>query len=162
MNAPQSQPNQSLRKKTAARWAAVQCMYRMLVMKDSYDTKRTLAEYLEQLKEESDDKDEKRLALPAEPDMKYLRQLFEGIMEHKVELEPLLESILSEQWKKERMSPILLAILYAAMYELKYNTSLKAPIIINEYTTLAHSYFDDAETGFVNAALDRLAKTLRT
>lgn len=161
MNAPQSQPNLSLRKKTAARWATVQCLYQILVLKDGRDTKRVLADYLEQVKEESDDKDEKRLALPADPDTKYLRNLLEGVVEHKAELEPSLETILTEQWKKERMSPILLAILYTAMYELKYNSSLKTPILLNEYTTLAHSYFDDAEAGFINAALDKLAKTLR-
>ncbi|MEO8559584.1 MAG: transcription antitermination factor NusB, partial [Rhodospirillales bacterium] len=32
---------------------------------------------------------------------------------------------------------------------------------INEYVEIAHAFYDDAEPGFVNSVLDRLARQLR-
>ncbi len=52
-------------------------------------------------------------------------------------------------------------ILRCAAAELKYFNEVPASVIIDEYVDIASSFFDKSKSGFVNAALDSLAKSFR-
>ena len=49
----------------------------------------------------------------------------------------------------------------ASCHELTRRTEVPARVVIKEYVDMARRFHDVAETGFVNAALDRLARSLR-
>ncbi len=148
----------SLRRKSAARLAAVQCVYRVK-MNDEFITPEALFEdYLAQW--EADKTSANRaMSYDAAPDKSLFLKLLSGVMEKKEALDETIQSSLNEKWKKERMSPLLLAILACAIFELKYLTSGKPLIAINEYVTLTGRFFEPAEVGFVNGVLDKISKS---
>ncbi len=133
-------PNLSLQKKSAARLAAVQCLYQQAM-----SGRPPKAE--DYLSGRSWGKD-------TAPDAALLRKLLEGMAEHDAALNEQVEQLLTNDWKKERMSPLLLAVLKSALFELRFLQKLPAPVVINEYVTLAARFFDERETAFVNAALN--------
>jgi N utilization substance protein B len=47
------------------------------------------------------------------------------------------------------------------VYELVARTDIPAVAVIDEYVEIAHAFFQDDEPGFVNAALDRIARARR-
>ena len=61
----------------------------------------------------------------------------------------------------ERLEMILKCILRAGIAEFYANPKLDAPIIINEYTDIARSFFDGPEVKMVNAILDRFGKVIK-
>jgi len=146
----------SLRRKSSARLAAVQCLYRLKLMGDDVPAEKLLDEYITQWK---DDKDSGAhvISRDAEPDKAYLRKLLTGLLEKRGEIDVVIEAGLSDKWKMDRMSPLLLALIACAIYELRYG-GLAPAIVINEYVTLTGRFFEASEIGFVNGLLDTLAK----
>jgi len=150
----------SLRRKSSARVAAVQCIYRLKITDEATLPEKLLEEYLAQWQ---DDKSSgsRVISRDAEPDTAYLRKLLTGVMEHKEEIDAIIKSSLNDKWTVERMSPLLLAIIACAVYETNYSHSLKPPVIIDEYVTLTSRFFEVQEVGFVNGLLDTLMRKLR-
>ncbi|MDE3037788.1 MAG: hypothetical protein KGJ21_04995, partial [Pseudomonadota bacterium] len=87
-----------------------------------------------------------------------VEQLLSGIDIFGDDIGAQIDGALSEGWKRERMSPLLLAILQCAVFELFFGKEMNPKIIIDEYTRLTRHFFSDAEVGFVHGALGRLAK----
>jgi N utilization substance protein B len=151
----------SLRRKTSARVAAVQCIYRLKITSENTNAEALLEDYLAQW--DDDKKSSPRLiSRDADPDKSFLRKLLSGVIEKNDDIEAVIRASLNDKWKAERMSPLLLSILACAIYEMKYSTGLKAPVIIDEYVTLTGRFFETPEVGFVNGLLDTLAKELRS
>ncbi len=138
--------NKSLKEKSAARLAAVQLLYQAAITGG-----KASAEYLP----EADGKDD------VKPNATLLKKLLDGVSAHAAEIEPWVEKTPTAEWKKERMSPLMLAIFRLAVFELAHFSDTKPAIIINEYVTLTGRFFGEAETGFVNAALQSIAAELR-
>lgn len=92
-----------------------------------------------------------------EEQKKYIKTVFDGILENKDEIEKLIENNLKEKWTMDRVSKINLAILKVAIYELIY---LKLPykVAINEAVELAKKYGDDSSKSFVNGILASIVK----
>jgi transcription termination factor NusB len=64
---------------------------------------------------------------------------------------------LQEGWAKERIDPVLYAILLASTDEMLYaSTDTPPEIIVKEYADLTADFFDSSETAFVNAYLNSL------
>lgn len=148
----------SLRKKSSARLAAVQCLYRRRLMGENAGPDALVKDYLEQWQ---DDKDagERVLSRDAEPDKSLLRKLVGTAVAQEAEIDSLTRSLLSESWTVERMSPLLLAILACALVELRFAPGLNPAIVIDEYVTITGRFFESAEMGFINGLLDTLAKS---
>lgn len=145
--------NRSLQEKSASRLAAAQLLYQVALTDAAINAEKLMHGYSEQLAEEG------KSAI--RPNMAYLRKLLSGVAEHGEALEPWVDKMLVADWKKERMSPLLLAILRLGVFELAHFPELPAPVIISEYTGLSERFFGEAETGFVGAALAALARELR-
>jgi N utilization substance protein B len=154
-------PSVSLRRKSSARLAAVQCLYRLRLMGEETSAERLLEEYLTQWR---DDKDTgaRVISLDAEPDKAFLRKLLTGLLEKREEIDALIKTLLTDKWTMERMSPLLLALIACAIYEMSFAGSLAPPIVIDEYVTLTGRFFEGPEVGFVNGMLDALAKKKST
>jgi N utilization substance protein B len=147
----------SLRRKTSARVATVQCLYRLKVNDEVISPEALCEDFLAQW---DDDKASKSrvLSKDAEPDRGFFRKLLVGAVEKQPEINEIIKASLNEKWTAERMSPLLLAIIAAAIYEMKWGGSLNPSIIVSEYVTMTGRFFEEAEIGFVNGVLDGLGK----
>lgn len=146
----------SLRKKSSARVAAVQCLYQMKVTGESHAPEKLMTNYLDHWQEDHDGGD-RAFSKDAEPDKSMLRKLLTIAAENATEIDTLIRGSLNEKWTVERMSPLLVAILTSAVVELRFIRTPPAPIIIDEYVTITGRFFESSEMGFVNGLLDALA-----
>ena len=154
---PKAKPNSSLQKKAAARMAAVQALYTLAVNGE----KLTPAQQVVILKKQlGGNKDEQKLQVgnAIEPNYKLMETILDGIEKRGIEINARLDSTLSDEWKRERMSPLLLAILQCGIFELFFDKEINTKIVVDEYTRLSRHFFADAEVHFVHAALSKLVR----
>lgn len=142
----------SLQKKSSARFAAVQCLYRQAMTDGKQDAEKLVQDYKTEYAEGMDDE----LAPATTPDWNLFAKIVYGVTEQKTDIEALIEPLLRTDWKKERMGPLMLAFLHAAAFELKY-LKQKPAVIASEYVTLAGEFFGESEQGFINAFIEKLA-----
>jgi len=147
--------NPSLQKKSAARIAAVQAIYERLVSEKQPSPEAQIAALKKRL---ANNKDEQKLTLGVmlEPNYPLVTAILEGTKEWQQDIDKRINSALSKDWTRERMSPILIAILNCALFELFFYKDTKHKILIDEYTTLTSRFFGEAEIGFVNGVLKNL------
>ncbi len=133
----------------AARLGAVQALYQMeMAGGGAEDVVREFVEF--------------RFAeLPAVPDEGFFISIVQGVPPHQVEIDRAIAATLSEKWKLERVDSILRAILRCGVYELVARRDVPAKVVIDEYVAVAGAFFGGDEPGFVNAALDTIARRKR-
>ena len=69
---------------------------------------------------------------------------------------------LAKGWKLQRLDATARAILRAGAWELMRRPDTPTEVAIDEYVELAKAFFEGAtEPGFVNAALDAVARDVR-
>ena len=94
------------------------------------------------------------------------KELFSDMIVHVEGDRPLLDNhivaVLSREWSMDRLGATMRALLRAACYELVTRSVVPARVVIKEYVDIAGEFHGPSETGFVNAALDRLARGLRS
>lgn len=136
--------------------AAVQCVYEGLIA----DAPIAPAKQIEDLKTRiKNNKEEQKLTLgeAIEPNYSLLKDIIEGVAKFCEEIDQRITPNLSADWKRERMSKLLIAILQCATFELFFYKEGKEKIIIDEYTRLTDRFFDQAEVNFVHGILKKLA-----
>ena len=79
--------------------------------------------------------------LPVAPDAEFFASILNGVPPHQVEIDR--------------------AILRAGVFELVGRRDVPAKVVIDEYVAVAGAFFGDDEPGFVNAALDTIARRKR-
>lgn len=95
------------------------------------------------------------------PDSELFSEIVLGAQQHQQSIDEMIATVLSADWRLERLDAVVRAILRAATYELVHNPLVPTPVVINEYVELAKSFYEGREAGFVNASLDVLAQKLR-
>ena len=86
----------------------------------------------------------------------YVRQVLSGVMEHKDELDKLIEKH-SHCWRRERLSPVAGAALLRACYEMLYMDDIPFRVSINEALELMKKYDEDKALVFVNGVLNAVS-----
>ncbi|NBO17797.1 MAG: transcription antitermination protein NusB [Proteobacteria bacterium] len=149
--------NASLKQRSAARMAAVQCLYTLSVGGEALSPAQQVQILKKQL---ANNKPEQKLQVgdAIEPNYKLVENILDGIEKRGVEINSRLDNTLSTDWKRERMSPLLLAILQCGIFELFFDKEIAPKIVIDEYTRLTRHFFADAEVDFVHAALSKLSR----
>ena len=133
----------------AARLGAVQALYQMEMLgADSEDVAEEFAEH-------------RFGELPVAPDAEFFHAIVTGVPPHQVEIDRSIAASLSQSWKLERVDSILRAILRCAVYELVARRDVPAKVVIDEYVAVAGAFFGADEPGFVNGALDTIARRKR-
>lgn len=150
-------PNPSLQKKSAARLAAVQLLYRCALNKEPLDSARLVAQWKEDL---ANNKSEQKLRGGAalEPNYPLLASILEGISRERTELEFRVNSVLTGGWSRERTGALLIAILECATYELFFGKEITPKIILSEYAHITRQFYGEAEVDFVFGALSSLTQ----
>ncbi len=155
MPTPKKQ-NPSLQKKSAARMAAMQCLYQQAMTDEVVTPEAQVAALKKQLK---NNRNEQKIMVgaPIEPDYAMLTRLLAGIAEWQDDINTRLDGALDRGWTRVRMSPLLVALLQCGIYELFFDKDLNTKIVADEYTRLARHFVTDDEVNFVHGALSKLA-----
>ena len=88
-------------------------------------------------------------------------RIVRGAVRQQDTIDRMLSEALPEEWKFERLDPVLRAVLRCAGAELAMADGPPARVVINEYMDVARGFFTGGEPGMANAVLDRLARLLR-
>ncbi|MBI2739811.1 MAG: transcription antitermination factor NusB [Rhodospirillales bacterium] len=95
-------------------------------------------------------------------DQRLFKDVVEGTVMHKAELEQTLTGALAQDWTWERVDRLVRAILLAGSYELIHRKDVPTRVAINEYVEIAQAFYDQGEQNFVNSVLDRIARQSRS
>ena len=95
------------------------------------------------------------------PDADFFSAIVTGVPVHQVEIDRAISACLSEKWTMARIDSILRAILRGACLELIDRRDVPAKVVIDEYVGIARDFFAGDEPGFVNGALDTIARRKR-
>lgn len=99
--------------------------------------------------------------LTTQPDGEFFADIVRGVPNRQKEIDRAIAQCLAADWKFSRIDSILRAILRAGGYELIARADVPAKVVIDEYLDITHAFFQSDEPGFVNAALDKLARNKR-
>jgi N utilization substance protein B len=140
--------------RSVARLAAVQALYQMETAGAGVETV---------VREFSDHRfggDLEGSAL-AEADEAFFGDLVRGVVADQGAVDKAIARRLAANWRLERIDATLRAILRAGAYELTQRADVPVEVAIDEYVEIAKSFFEGPEPGFVNAALDGIARDRR-
>jgi N utilization substance protein B len=140
--------------RSVARLAAVQALYQMEVSGAGAEA------VIREFNDHRFDRDVDGLTLGA-ADESFFADLVRGVVRKQGEVDAAIARRLAENWRLERIDATARAILRAGAYELAFRPDVPVEVVIDEYVELAKSFFDGPEPGFVNGALDRVARDVR-
>jgi len=141
-------------RRSGARLAAVQALYQMEQTEQS--ARAVIREFCE---DRLGFGPEGQPVEEADPDI--FKSIVTEVVNHQKTIDPAIVSRLSEGWKLSRLDATTRAILRAAVAELIAHQELSHKIILDEYVSVAHAFFDGDEPRFVNGVLDNVAKDIR-
>ena len=142
-------------RRAGARLAAVQALYQM--EQTGQSARSVIADFMEDrlgLNDEGEPVEE------ADPDI--FKAIVDGTVERQEMIDGAIMKRLASGWKIERLDATSRAILRAGVYELIAEISLPSQIILDEYVSIAHAFFEGAEPKFINGLLDAVSRDIRS
>jgi N utilization substance protein B len=97
----------------------------------------------------------------AEADEDWFAEIVRGVVTGQRFIDTAVKARLASNWRLERLDATLRALLRCGAWELMERPEVPREIVIDEYVELAKAFFDEAESKFVNAALDGVARDVR-
>jgi N utilization substance protein B len=139
---------------TSARLAAVQVLYQQAL------TARPMAELKSEFLQHyvGQDMDGDNFVIPDEA---HLLAILDGVESYGWQLDSAIDEAIhaaQADRKTENLEILLRLILRCGVFELQHKIAEK-PIIINDYVNIAKAFYQLKEPAFVNAVLDRFAKS---
>ena len=140
--------------RSVARLAAVQALYQMDVAGAGVEAV---------VREFSDHRFSRDLegAPLARADERFFAKLVRGVVASQGEIDRAIARRLAGGWRLERIDATVRAILRSGAFELMRLAEIPSEVAIDEYVEIAKSFFDGPEPGFVNGALDGIARDER-
>ena len=144
------------RRRTVARFAAVQALYQ-LELNPALDAEAVVREFARyRLGQE-------RAGEPlAAADPAFFGSIVRGVAADQERLDADISTALVDDWPLGRIDSVLRAILRAGAWELAHRSDIPPRVSVSEYTSIAHAFFTGREPAMANGVLDRLARRLRT
>ena len=98
----------------------------------------------------------------AEADEAFFADIVRGVVGRQAEIDRLISGRLAAGWKLSRLDATTRATLRAGAWELLAAPETPAEVVLDEYVELAKAFHEAAsEAGFVNGALDAVAREVR-
>ena len=144
--------------RSVARLAAVQALYQMEV--SGAGVEAVIREFADHRFDRSPEGDGEGAPLAA-ADEAFFADLVRGVVDHQREIDAAVVGRLAANWRLERLDATVRAILRAGVFELSHRPDVPTEVAIDEYVELTKSFFDGPEGGFVNGALDAVARDVR-
>ena len=94
-----------------------------------------------------------------EMSMQFTEKLVEGVCNHKMEIDRLIEEC-SENWRLKRMSKVDRSILRLASFELFYCRDVPTKVTLNEAIDLGKKFGSEKSGSFINGILDRMSASI--
>ena len=94
-------------------------------------------------------------------DRNWFLVLVNSVFKNKASIDTSLSKFLESNWSIDRMDPTLINILRCAYIEFKNYSNIPTKVVINEYTNIASSFFNQAEVNFINGVLDKVSLKYR-
>jgi N utilization substance protein B len=145
--------------RSVARLAAVQALYQMEV--SSAGAEAVIREFSEHRFDRIVEGEAEEMTLAA-ADEDFFADLVRGVVGRQREVDAAIVRRLAKGWRLERIDATVRAILRCGAYELAHRVDVPTEVVIDEYVELAKSFFDGPEPGFVNGALDGVARDVRS
>ena len=142
------------RARTVARLAAVQALYQMELAGAGVEA--VIREFSDHRFDDSLEDE-----LMAEADEVYFADIVRGVVADQARGDAAVTRRLAEGWKLARLDAALRALLRSGVWELIQRPDTPREVVLDEYVELAKAFFDDRDAGFVNAALDGVARDVR-
>ena len=142
------------RARTVARLAAVQALYQMETGEAGVDA------VVREFSDHRFDADLEGEQLAA-ADQVFFAEVVRGVVAAQAQIDHAVAVRLAAGWRLERIDATLRAILRAGAFELAHRPDVPTEVVIDEYVEIAKSFFDGPEPGFVNGALDGIARDVR-
>jgi N utilization substance protein B len=143
--------------RSVARLAAIQALYQMEVSGVGVDA--VVREFSEhRFDRDVDGPDGDQLAAADET---FFAELVKGVVAHQGAVDQAIVKRLASNWKLERLDATARAALRAGAYELMHRPDVPTEVVIDEYVEIAKSFFEGPESGFINGALDAIARDAR-
>jgi transcription antitermination protein NusB len=141
-------------RRAGARLAAVQALYEMEQTDKS--ARATIRDFMED-----------RLGLgpdgtpieDADPDL--FKSVVNAVVENQAKIDNAILARLAEGWKLTRLDATMRALLRAGGAEFIAHPELSDAVILDEYVSLAHDFFDESDAKFANALLQNIGRDLR-
>lgn len=92
-------------------------------------------------------------------DHAHFKELVHGTCQNLEQIDGLLQSALLKGWTLARLDRVILALLRVACHELIFLKKTQARIVINEFVTVATTFFEGEAIGLINGILDSLARS---
>ena len=152
---PRPLSSRDRRARTVARLAAVQALYQMGVA--AIGVGAVVREFSgRRFGRDLDD------GTRADADEAFFGGIVRGVVAAQADIDAAIARRLAKGWRLDRVDATVRAILRAAAFELTRRADVPAEVVIDEYVEIAKSFFEDTEPGFVNGALDALARDARS
>ena len=141
-------------RRAGARLAAVQALYEM--DQTGKSARATVREFMED-----------RLGLgpdgtpieDADPDL--FKSIVNAVVENQARIDNAILARLAEGWKLTRLDTTMRALMRAAGGEFIAHQELSDAVILDEYVSLAHDFFDEPDARLANALLQNVGRDLR-
>ncbi|HUO21465.1 MAG TPA: transcription antitermination factor NusB [Caulobacteraceae bacterium] len=137
--------------RSVARLAAVQALYQMEVSGAGVDS------VVREFSDHRFDRDIEGSRLAA-ADEAFFAEIVRGVVGDQMAIDQAIAHHLASGWRLERLDATLRAILRAGAFELLWRPDVPVEVSIDEYVELAKSFFEGPEPGFINGALDAIAR----
>lgn len=142
-------------RRAGARLAAVQALYEMEQTEKS--ARATIRDFMED-----------RLGIgpdgvpieEADPDL--FKSIVNAVVEHQAKIDTAILARLAAGWKLTRLDATMRALLRAGAAEFIAHQELSDAVILDEYVSLAHDFFEEADAKFANAVLQNMGRDLRS
>lgn len=141
--------------RSVARLAAVQALYQMEVSGVGVDA------VVREFSEHRFDRDVDGQQMAA-ADETFFAELAKGVVAKQGEVDQAIVKRLASGWRLERLDATARAVLRAGAFELIHRRDVPTEVVIDEYVEIAKSFFEGPEAGFINGALDAIARDART
>lgn len=141
-------------RRAGARLAAVQALYEMEQTEKS--ARATIRDFMEDRLGIGPD------GLPveeADPDL--FKSIVNAVVEHQAKIDTAILARLAEGWKLTRLDATMRALLRAGAAEFIAHPELSEAVILDEYVSLAHDFFEENDAKFANAVLQNMGRDLR-
>ena len=145
--------------RSVARLAAVQALYQMEV--SAIGVEHVIREFTEHRFDRVLDSGEGDGVTLASADEGFFAELVRGVVAEQKRVDAAIVKRLAENWRLERLDATVRAILRAGAFELAHRLDVPTEVVIDEYVDVAKSFFEGTEPGFVNGALDAVARDVR-
>jgi N utilization substance protein B len=144
--------------RSVARLAAVQALYQMEA--SGAGAEAVVREFTDHRFDRDMDGDGEGEALAAADEV-FFADLVRGVVAEQAVVDKAIKARLAEGWRLERLDATLRAILRAGAFELLTRPDVPTEVAIDEYVEIAKSFFEGPESGFINGALDAIARDAR-